>query len=184
MFFKNERFYFLIIFVFSSSIVHADIKPHLGKRLSEEKVSLISMTVFPDGEGLPHGSGTAKTGERIYLEQCAYCHSLDGSGNAESHVPALSGKPQYGSDWSTGSSWPYATSIFDYVRRAMPPYNVKKFSADEVYSLTAYILKMNDLIAEDQVMNQESLPKVEMPARKYFRNHWEEEEKYYQLPSY
>ena len=179
------RFSFIFLF-YPSSIVYAETvtEPHLGKNLTKEEINFISITVFPDGEGLPQGSGTAKIGEQIYNGQCAYCHGVNGNGNKKYHVPALAGKPKNGSDWSTGSAWPYATSIFDYIRRAMPPHSVKKFAADEVYALTAYVLKMNGFVDEKQVINQENLSKIEMPARKYFRNKWDDEEQYYQLHSY
>ncbi|WP_261840852.1 c-type cytochrome [Aliamphritea ceti] len=173
-----------------SCIAHGADKPdpdstvNLGQTISKDEVNSISMTVFPDGEGLPVGSGTAKAGATVYKTQCAHCHGVDGRGNGQFHVPALAGKPKHGSDWSTGYSWPYATSVFDYIQRAMPPYNVKQLSADEVYAVTAYILEMNELVDAEQVIDQKTLPKVEMPASKYFRNKWEEEEQFYQLPEY
>ena len=158
--------------------------PDLGQELSSQDVAAISTTVFPDGTGLPPGSGNAISGAVIYKTQCAHCHGADGAGNRQYHVPSLVGEPKHGSDWSMGYSWPYATSVFDYIRRAMPPYNVKQLSDDEVYAVTAYILEMNKLVSAEEIMDQNSLPQVEMPASQYFRNKWEEEEQHYRLPEY
>ncbi len=147
--------------------------PRLGQQISEADVEAIGTTVFPDGSGLPQGSGTAELGREIYGEQCASCHGNTGAGDMKNTVPPLAGKPKKGADWSTGASWPYATAIFDYVRRAMPPRNLKQLSSDELYSLTAYILHMNGIVTLTQQLDQETLPKVTMPAAGYFSSKWD-----------
>ena len=150
--------------------------PRLGQQISEADVAAISTTVFPDGEGLPAGSGSAELGKEIYIEQCASCHGITGAGDMKNTVPALAGKPRKGADWSTGASWPYATAIFDYVRRAMPPRNLKQLSSDELYSLTAYILHMNGIVTLNQRLDQATLPQVPMPAAGYFSSKWKKSE--------
>ena len=90
---------------------------------------------------------------------------------------AMVGKPQHGTDWTVGSVYEYATSIFDYVRRGMPAFSPKQLSADQVYSVTAYILYLNKLAEIDEAIDQTSLPKKRMPATAYSRSKWDESEK-------
>ena len=147
-------------------------KPQLGKQLTPKELAHIAITVFPSGEGLPRGQGTARQGAILYEEQCAACHGTKGTGGTAHKLAGYDG------GWSTGASWPYATSIYDYVRRAMPPFNVKELSDDEVYALTAYILYLNDLSDIDTVHNQSTLPKIDMPAKAYSHSKWEREERH------
>jgi S-disulfanyl-L-cysteine oxidoreductase SoxD len=164
--------------LFVGSSLADDVEtPQLGKPLSRQDVDAISMTIFPNGDGLPKGSGTAKQGKTLYEEQCTSCHGENGVGDMRSHVPALAGEPMYGVFWSTGTSWPYSTSIFDYVRRSMPPHNPKELTADELYSLTAYILQLNKLVSENQKLDENSLAKVKMPSISHFSSKWEKSEK-------
>ncbi|WP_281558058.1 cytochrome c [Thalassomonas sp. RHCl1] len=179
MFFKGKNFSaklplaLLFTGAFSGKLTAGET-PLLGKALTVNEIKSISTTVFPDGKGLPHGSGTAADGEKIYAQQCAACHAQDGSGGVG---PKLVSKPEKGPYWSTGGAWPYATSIFDYVRRAMPPANVKQLSSDEVYALTAYLLYLNGLVEHNQVLNNETLALIKMPARDYVSSKWQKEEK-------
>lgn len=146
--------------------------PSFGREMSEADVNAVSTTIFPDGAGLPSGSGTAVQGKAIYDAECSSCHGETGAGEIQAHVPALSGPPINGSTWSMGTSWPYATSVFDYVRRAMPPHSVKELSANDVYSVTAYILHLNGLVEFGERLDGSSLPKVRMPAAEYFSSKW------------
>jgi len=155
-----------------SKAEEAERLPRLGTEVPDAEIASISLNVLPTGAGLPKGSGNARLGFELYRNHCTSCHGANGKGGPEI---ALAGRPQRGTDWSTGASWPYATSIFDYVRRAMPPFSPKTFTDDELYSLTAYVLHLNDLVNEDQVLDQETLPKIEMPARAYSKSIWQEE---------
>lgn len=149
----------------------------LGLPLGEEELAAFEITVFPNGRNLPPGSGGVPAGERIYRAQCAMCHGEKG---IEGPATRLAGSDGF-FDWndplrilrinrypmtilSTGARWPYATTIFDYVRRAMPHTAPKSLSDDEVYAITAYLLHLNGLVEENAVMNAQSLPKVTMPA--------------------
>ena len=161
----------------TGSVDAAEVElPGLGQQISKQDVTAVSTTVFPDGSGLPDGKGTAELGKVLYKDQCASCHGDTGAGDAKNAVPALAGKPKKGADWSTGASWPYAPSIFDYVRRAMPPRNLKQLSPNELYSLTAYVLHMNGIVSFTERLDRASLPQVKMPAAGYFRSKWQETE--------
>ncbi|WP_171749393.1 cytochrome c [Vibrio sp. RE88] len=142
--------------------------------LTQQEVESISITVFPDGQGLPKGAGNAIQGEALYKVQCLACHGANGEGGLG---PKLVGRENQAPFWSTGSSWPYATSLFDYIRRAMPPMNVKSLKPDEVYALTAYLLYKNDIIDQQLELTEKNLADVEMPAKEYSRSKWLEEEK-------
>ena len=166
----------LVAFSFAAT-ADGPAAPQLGNMISSEEIRFISTTVFPDGQGLPEGRGSVQEGRVVYAEQCGFCHgeNLEGNGGM---IPKLAGKPEYGADWSTGYSWPYATSIFDYTRRAMPPFAPKELSADELYAVTAYLLFMNGIIESDASLDQSSLPEVRMPARDYANSKWEKIEKH------
>ena len=143
----------------------------IGKPAGDDKIKAMDITVFPDGRGLPAGSGTAAKGKDIFKEKCAVCHNDQGQGR-EGQYPALVGgkgtintpKPVK----TVGSYWPYATTLFDYVRRAMPWDRPKSLSDQEVYAVAAYVLYLNGVIGQDDVIDAQSLPKVKMPNRDGF----------------
>ena len=141
-----------------------------GRRASATETEATDITVFPDGSGLPHGRATAREGRPIYAQRCAACHGDKGQGNND--FPALaggvgslrSGTPLL----SVGSYWPYATTLWDYTRRAMPYPQPGSLTTQEVYAVTAYVLYLNGIVAEDSVLDQGTLPKVRMPNRDGF----------------
>ncbi|MCB1665240.1 MAG: cytochrome c [Pseudomonadales bacterium] len=152
----------------ASTGLAAENTPHLGQAVSEDQLQGVDLIVMPDGSGLPPGAGTAAQGRALYAQQCAACHGAQGEGTPG--VPALAG----GSTTATpplmtvGSYWPYATTVYDYVRRAMPPTAPKSLSDVEVYQVVAYVLHLNGLITEDFELNRNSLPAVVMPNRDGF----------------
>lgn len=167
-----------ILFVFASPGFAEDFEVDLGTAASQTELRANSITVFPDGRGLPMGQGSVRDGESLYRAQCGACH---GNSGIEGPASRLAGSDGFVSlrdplrilrinkypllVMSVGAQWPYATSIFDYIRRAMPHMAPKSLSNNDVYALTAYILYLNDLVDENAVMTKDSLPRIEMPGR-------------------
>ena len=145
-----------------------------GEPVTEEDVEPWDVDVGPDGEGLPPGSGTVPEGAAVYEASCARCHGPDAVDGPYGPLVATEGAESFpfGRDpsltTSIGNYWPYATTVFDYVRRSMPFDDPGSLSDEEVYAVTAWLLWRNGLIAEDAVMSAETLPAVEMPAREHF----------------
>jgi cytochrome c len=142
--------------------------PNLGKPIDPSDLAAWDIFVMPDGTGLPPGSGTAAQGEPIYKQKCAACHGANGEGGIAG--PVIGGPPRASLDGgkTIANFYPYATTIFDFVRRSMPYNQPRSLSDQEVYALTAFLLARNKLIGENDVMNAESLPKVKMPNRDNF----------------
>ncbi len=146
----------------------------LGRAASAEEIAKVNLTVYPDGKGLPAGSGTAEKGRPLFKAKCAACHNDNGEGR-EAQYPALtggigsltSGKPRK----TVGSYWPYSTTVFDFIRRAMPFDHPRSLTAGEAYSLTAFVLHLNGIVAEKQELNDKTLPGVRMPNRDGFVLH-------------
>ncbi|HWK61032.1 MAG TPA: c-type cytochrome [Eoetvoesiella sp.] len=127
---------------------------------------------LPDGRGLPKGSGTVMQGEKLYTQQCLACHGANLEGGigdrligGRGTLAAKSGPPVK----TVESYWPYSTTLFDYVKRAMPFTSPNSLSNDEVYALTAYILYKANIVPQDANMNQDTLAKVKMPNRDGFK---------------
>lgn len=139
----------------------------IGEMASTEEISRWDIDIRPDGQGLPLGHGVAKQGEAIYAERCASCHGDFGEGLG--NYPVLVGgnpnelKSGERPEKTVGSFWPYAPILFDYIRRAMPFGDAQSLTADETYALTAFLLFMNDIIAEETVLNARSLAAITMP---------------------
>jgi cytochrome c len=142
----------------------------IGRLATAEDVRAAGVSVAPDGSGLPPGSGTAIEGRPIYEAACAACHGRRGEGNANS-PPLVGGRGSLKSDkpiLTVGSYWPYATTVWDYINRAMPYQAPGTLTAKQVYAVTAYILFMNNIIGERQKLNESTLSKVRMPNRDGF----------------
>ncbi|MEO8038703.1 MAG: cytochrome c [Betaproteobacteria bacterium] len=152
--------------------------PDLGRPVSDAEIAVIDIDIAPDGDGLPRGEGTVVDGIDLYMDKCAACHGPRGEGVT---APALAGglgslataKPVR----TVGSYWPYATTLFDYIRRAMPYDRPMSLTNNETYALTAYILWLNDIVGRKDVMDAQTLPKVRMPNRDGFVNGWDAESK-------
>ncbi|MBT4519131.1 MAG: cytochrome c [Halieaceae bacterium] len=155
---------------------------NLGTPLTEAEIERVDITIFPNGHNLPVGRGSVTEGRQVYFERCALCH---GDSGTEGPSHRLTGSVGLFSIWdplrikriqevngllvmSTGQQWPYATTIFDYVRRAMPHVNPKSLSNNQVYAITAYILYLNELVDESFTVDRTNLPSIEMPALKRF----------------
>jgi mono/diheme cytochrome c family protein len=146
----------------------------IGRPATPAEIAALDIDIGPDGAGLPPGRGTSAEGAPIYAARCAGCHGKSGTeGPNDVLVGRLPGDAfPFARDARTpktiGSYWPYATTVFDYIRRAMPPDQPGSLRDEQVYALTAYLLALNELIPPDAVVDAASLPKVKMPARDHF----------------
>jgi S-disulfanyl-L-cysteine oxidoreductase SoxD len=138
--------------------------PGLGKPITEADVAAWNIDVLPDGTGLPPGSGTAAQGAKVYAEKCSSCHGDNGVKPAPGYLPMV-GPAKFDriDTMKTVPYYKYATTLFDVTRRSMPYPMPRTLTDDEVYAVTAYILSLNKIIGENDVMNAETLPKVKMP---------------------
>ena len=143
-----------------------------GRHATADEIVAWDIDVDPSGAGLPVGSGSVAEGDQVWRARCASCHGRNGEG-----VPGQSGAVVLPYDpeapWppfprTVGNYWPYATTLFDYVRRAMPANAPGSLTADEVYAVVAWMLHRNEIVPADVVMDAQSLPAVEMPARERF----------------
>ncbi len=147
--------------------------PQLGEPVTAAALEAIDYTVFPDGEGLPPGGGTATEGLAIYQAQCRVCHGEGGEGGPNDRLVGGQGSLTSEKPVKTiGSYWPYATTLFDYLRRAMPHQAPGSLDDSALYALSAYLLYENGIIDRDEVMNAETLPAVQMPNRDGFAPAW------------
>jgi cytochrome c len=157
---------FLLVNISSAS----ERKFNLGKLATKEEIAGWDIDVRPDGLGAPIGSGTALIGEEIYTEQCAACHGDFGEG--ADRWPALVGGEDslasHDPEKTTGSYWPYASTMYDYIYRAMPYGVAQSLSHDETYEIVAYLLYMSDIIDEDFVLSEKNIGEIEMPNRNGF----------------
>jgi len=146
----------------------------IGRAATPAEIAALDIDVGPDGAGLPPGKGTAADGAPIFAARCASCHGKTGKeGPNDVLVGRLAGDAfPFAQDARTpktiGSYWPYATTVFDYIRRAMPPDAPGTLKDDEVYALVAFLLVQNELVPADAVIDAAALPKVKMPARDHF----------------
>jgi mono/diheme cytochrome c family protein len=142
-----------------------------GKPLTAEELRKLDITIFPDGKGLPPGKGTAAVGMAVYKEKCAECHNEKGEGRDQQYPRLVGGvgslttaKPVK----TVGSYWPYATTVWDTIYRAMPYDTPRTLKPDEVYAVTALLLHWNGIISETHELNEKTLPQVKMPNRDGF----------------
>jgi S-disulfanyl-L-cysteine oxidoreductase SoxD len=154
--------------------------PNVGRTASEEEVRAWDISIGPEGKELPPGSGTPKQGADVYEQKCAACHGPNGEGGNPNNNPGnpartaralVGGRGTIGTQRpvrTVGSFWPYATTLWDHINRAMPMFAEGSLTANEVYSLTAFLLYKNEIIGENDVMDSKTLPKVQMPNRNGF----------------
>ncbi|MBV5287799.1 MAG: c-type cytochrome [Methyloversatilis discipulorum] len=143
--------------------------PRLGQAVDSATLTRQQLNVFPDGRGLPPGRGTVSEGAALFARHCAACHGKDArGGSAEELAGATRPLNTAAADKTIGSYWPYATTLFDFIRRAKPMTAPATLSADEVYALSAWLLHINGVIAADAVMDARTLPAVRMPNRDGF----------------
>ncbi len=158
---------FVSLLVISSVVVGNELghklKPGLGKPAPVQV-----MVISPDGSGLPGGSGSVAAGKILYNLKCATCHGEDGTQAGNQLVGGMGSLAGDRPLRTVGSFWPYATTLFDYIARSMPYNEQRTLSADEVYAVSAYVLKLNGILSDDAILNEKTLPKVKMPNREGF----------------
>ena len=164
-----ERLACALIIWLLASVVCAQDPPALGAPASDDELARVDFTIMPDGNGLPDGSGNAVAGAEIYRQYCLACHGEGGTGGINDvlvggHGSLVTERPLK----TIGSYWPYATTLFDYIRRAMPYQSPGVLSDSEIYSLTAYLLYLNGILGEDVELSSGALPGIEMPNRDNF----------------
>jgi cytochrome c len=144
--------------------------PHFGQPITADELAPWDISIGPDGAGLPPGRGTPKEGEAVFAANCQACHGEKGAGRPNDTL--VGGFGTIASDRpavkTVGSYWPYATTLFDYIRRAMPYQQSKSLTNDQIYAVSAYLLHLNGVIGADDTLDAESLPKVKMPNRDGF----------------
>lgn len=172
---SGRRFMTMVLVIAAGAAVGIAQKPlGIGRAATPQDIARIDIDVRPDGKGLPDGKGTAAEGAKVYAAKCQSCHGASGAGGtAERLVDRESG-----TNWdfatnpklvkTVGNYWPYATTLYDYTYRAMPFMQPGTLSADETYSLVAYILALNKIVADDAVMDRRTLPAVKMPSKDRF----------------
>lgn len=142
-----------------------------GRSARADEIAGWNIDVAPDGAGLPAGHGDVAEGEAVFVQKCAACHGDKGVGGLAD--PLVGGRGSLTSKKpvkTVGSYWPYATTVFDYIHRAMPYNAPQSLSASEVYGLVAYLLWLNGVIPRDAVLDRQSLPHVQMPNKRGFTN--------------
>ncbi|MDP6416240.1 MAG: cytochrome c [Gammaproteobacteria bacterium] len=163
--FKKMPAALLLAWIAASSFLSSSQETvRLGTPISEDQLENFDLVAPPDGSGFPTGNGTARQGKAVFDTRCATCHGSNGEGTSGNTI--IVGGDMHSEEnplRTVGSFWPYASTIFDYVRRAMPANAPKSLSNTEVYQVTAYVLFLNGIIDEDTVLNSETLQSVEMP---------------------
>lgn len=149
---------------------------NVGRAPAPEELRAWDISVGPAGKELPPGSGTAKVGAALYVKKCAACHgqNLEGGKAGPRLMGGQGTLTTEHAQRSIGSYWPFATTIWDFVSRAMPKGQEATLKPDEVYALTAYLLYKNDIVKETDVVDAKTLPKVQMPNRANFIPFWPE----------
>ena len=167
---KSVLVFTLFAGIISSAPAAVADSPNLGQSATPGQIAAWDTDIAPDGAGLPAGRGTVAEGEVIYNSMCSACHGEKGEGKPNDRL--VGGQGTLAGDQAAvktvGSYWPYATSLFDYTRRAMPWNAPKSLTDDQVYAVTAYILSLNGIIGANEEMNAQTLPRVPMPNRDDF----------------
>ena len=175
----SKQFIFVILLIYSLSVTAVQPRQFgFGRTPSAAEIKQWDIDIMPDGRQLPSGSGSVERGRTIYQAKCQACHGEAGKGGPNDRLvgkfdPEINFAKDTRAVRTIGSYWPYATTLYDYINRAMPFTNPGSLQPDEVYSLVAYLLFLNGIIDQDTVMNAASLPQVVMPARHLF--YWSDE---------
>jgi len=170
---RSERlFAFACTMVFTAPASADDVRFDFGRTPTPQEIAAFDIDIAPDGKGLPAGHGTVKEGAKIFAAACAACHGEKGE------VTAMAGGALAGGNGTLatpkplktiGSYWPYATTLFDYIHRAMPFNAPQSLSNDELYAVTAYVLSLNGILEETASLEANTLAAIKMPNRNGFK---------------
>jgi len=167
---RSVRAWALAVGVGACCVAHADATGYgIGTPVTGSALAAWNIDVAPDGHGLPAGSGDVAHGKAVFAAKCAMCHGAAGQGGIGDRL--VGGRGTLASDKpvkTVGSYWPYATTLFDYIRRAMPYNAPQSLSADDIYAVSAYLLYLNGVVPESTRLDAKTLPKVKMPNRHGF----------------
>ncbi len=147
---------------------HAPARFGFGTSASAARIAAWDIDVKPDGEGLPAGRGSVEQGRQVYMTHCVACHGPTGTEGPNDRLVGAEPWGEWPGSLTVGGYWPYATTLFDYIRKAMPQLTPGILNPDQTYAVIAYVLHLNGLVPADAVMDAESLPAVAMPARERF----------------
>ncbi|MDT8369230.1 MAG: cytochrome c [Longimicrobiales bacterium] len=147
---------------------HAPDRFGFGRDASPARIAEWDIDVRPDGTGLPAGRGSVAEGELVYARYCAACHGPTGTEGPEDRLVDSEQWDLHPTSRTVGNYWPYATTLYSYIRKAMPQTTPGVLTNDEVYAVVAWILHRNEIIPEDAVLDAQTLPAVQMPARDRF----------------
>ena len=159
----------LVAFAATTALAAQAPKDNVGRPPTPDEIVALGSAIAPDGTGLPEGSGSVDEGRVVFIAHCARCHGPNAQGDVGPRL--VGGQGTLATDRpvkTVGSFWPYATTLWDYVNRAMPFDRPGELKPNEVYAAVAYLLNLNGIVDDDGVMNAASLPKVKMPNRDGF----------------
>jgi S-disulfanyl-L-cysteine oxidoreductase SoxD len=153
----------------AAGVVSAGESYGIGRPATPQEIAGWDIDVSPSGAGLPPGSGDVRQGEAIFADKCAACHGAHGEGKPMDRLVGGRGTLQDKKPEKTvGSFWPYATTLFDYVRRAMPLNAPQSLAPDQVYAVSAYVLFLNGIVPQETTLDADNLAKINMPNRNGF----------------
>jgi cytochrome c len=161
--------FFAVLVILVAALFAQSPKYGVGRTPTSDEIKAWDITIRPDGEGLPEGKGSAVEGREVYARICTECHGDKGQGSES--VPLVGGIGSLTTDKplkTVGSFWPYATTVFDYTRRSMPFDRPGTLTDNQVYAVVAFVLHLNGIIEENQVLDSQTLPQVKMPNRDGF----------------
>src|ERR1700761_7235760 len=161
----------LLTLAAAASLAHAETQGHygIGRPATEAEIAGWNIDIGRNGENLPSGSGTVSHGREVFAQQCAACHGEKGGGGVGERLVGGQGTIATPKPIKTvGSFWPYAPTLFDYIRRAMPQNAPQSLSNEDVYAVSAYILNMNGLLPADATLDAKTLSEIKMPNREMF----------------
>jgi mono/diheme cytochrome c family protein len=155
-----------LAFAFCAAAQH-----QLGRTATTAEIRAADITVLPDGTGLPEGRGNAIAGEPVYKSRCAVCHGAKAEGRKGEYPALVGGRGTLATSKpvkTVGSYWPYATTLWDHINRAMPFNTPHILPPNDVYAVTAFILHLNGIVGREELLTEKTLPKVVMPNREGF----------------